>query len=121
MREQRFIGPTLFMLAGLVVWAAHFTAIYGLNAVVCARGFAAASIIALPVVPLGVTILTLLAVAGLAGPAYLAWVGRHPSMPDGSGPEVARFVRQMTILVSAIAAVGVIWEAVPAFLIPPCS
>ena len=121
MREQKFISPMLFMLVGLLIWAAHFTVIYGFNALACARGFETASIGGLPAVPLGVIIVTLLALGCLAVTGYLAWNGRQPVLPNGSGREVTQFVRQISLLGVAIAALGVTWEAIPAFLIPPCA
>lgn len=111
----------LFMLAGFLIWGAHFTAIYGFNAVVCARGLGADAVIGIPMVAVGVTVLTFLAFAALAGTTYLAWSGQRPLMPDGSGPELAAFVRHTTLLACAMGAVGVIWDAVPVFLVPPCA
>ena len=122
MREQTFIRPMLFMHAGLLVWAAHFSALYALNALVCARGLAAVSLGGFPIVPLAITVLTLVAVAGIAAAAYLAWKGRQPVMPERSGgPEAARFVRDTTLLVCGIGMVGVVWDALPAFIVPACA
>ena len=112
----------LFMHAGLLVWGAHFTALYGLNALVCARGFAAASLGGFSIVAWAVAVLTLVAAAGIAAAAYLAWKGRHPVMPERSGgPEAARFVRDTTLLVCGMGMVGVVWGALPAFIVPACA
>ena len=37
-----FMGKSLYALAGLLIWAFHFGAIYAFQALACARGFAGA-------------------------------------------------------------------------------
>jgi hypothetical protein len=89
----------LRMVLGVLVWAAHFGAIYASTSVACARGFDAA-------VPWAVGAATL-AAAGAAG----AIVVTHWS------PE---FTRWLVAAVAAVALLAIVWEGLVVLVVPPC-
>jgi hypothetical protein len=90
----------LRMGAGVLVWALHFTVVYGFTALACARGFAAAA-------PWGVGIATV--VAALAAAALLVTNLR------------TEFIRWMTAGIAAFALVAILWEGVSALFVTPCA
>jgi len=92
----------LWMSSGAMVWAAHFAALYGFTALACARGFATA----VPWVAGGATLAALLALAFLV----------LRNVPRGD-----EFTRWMTMAVAGFAAVGVVYETVPLFIVPICA
>jgi hypothetical protein len=85
---------------GIVVWALHFAAIYGFTALACARGFGASA-------PWVVGAATAVAAA-----AAIAVIVTHLS------PE---FTRWMTAAVAGLALVAIVWEGLPALMVPACA
>ncbi len=85
---------------GVVLWALHFTVIYGFTALACARGFGDAA-------PWAVVFATALAAA-----AAIAIIVTHLS---------SEFTRWMTAAVAGLALVAILWEGLPAFMVPVCA
>jgi hypothetical protein len=115
-----FVGRSLFMMGGLIVWAVHFGAIYMFNAIVCARGVAGTVVMGVGIVPLGVgamTVLALLAAAALA----IAGYRRSARAKGGSHRASDEFIDRLAMTVAALALVAIIWNTVPGFVLPPCS
>ncbi|HVE49717.1 MAG TPA: hypothetical protein VNG69_08880 [Casimicrobiaceae bacterium] len=85
----------------VLVWAAHFTAIYSLTAFACARdhGVAVRSI---------VVIATLVGILALAAITVVAARRRE------------RFENFLTIAAAAVVALALVWEAAAALLAPQC-
>jgi hypothetical protein len=102
MRTERFAATALGMSAGIVVWAAHFAAIYGVTAVACARG--------LPqLVAPAVGWATCAAVAALVVILVRGYRRRHV------------FEQWLGASLAALALVAVVWEAMPVLVVvPPC-
>lgn len=90
----------LRMSLGVILWAVHFTVVYGFTALACARGFGAAA-------PWVVGAVTLVA-AALA----IALIVTHIS---------SEFTRWMTAALAAFALVAIVWEGIPAFMVPTCA
>lgn len=90
----------LRILAGPLLWALHFAALYGFTALACARGFGAA-------VPWVVVAATLVAAA-----AAIAVIATHLS---------AEFTRWMTASVAALALLAIVWEGLSPLWAPPCA
>jgi hypothetical protein len=84
---------------GVILWALHFTVIYGFTALACARGFGAST-------SWVVGAATVIAVA-----AAIALIVTHLS---------SEFTRWMTAAVAALALVAIVWEGLPALMVPPC-
>jgi hypothetical protein len=91
----------LFMSSGVMVWALHFSAIYGITGLACARGWAGV------VVP-SVAVSTLLAVLAMV-PILAVGVSRR-----------GQFEYWLTACIAGLALVGIVWEAVTIFLVPAC-
>ena len=91
-----------WMSSGAIVWAAHFTALYGFTALACARGLAGA----VPWVASGAT----LAAIGALGLIAYVHAGRR-----------ADFKAWMTLAVAGLAFAALIYETVPLFIVPACA
>jgi hypothetical protein len=87
----------LRMSSGAIVWALHFTVIYGFTALACARGFGASAAWVV-----GVATLLAAAAAGLL--ILWNWKGE--------------FTRWMTAAVAGAALVAILWEGMTAFVVP---
>jgi hypothetical protein len=92
----------LFMSSGVMVWALHFTAIYGITGLACARGWPS---LVLP------SIAVATAVAALASVSIIAAGLRRRG----------EFEYWMSASIAALALVGIVWEAIPVFLVPICT
>ncbi|MBU8536586.1 hypothetical protein [Falsiroseomonas tokyonensis] len=113
-------SPMLNAIAGLIVWAAHFLLVYGAQATVCWRGLAGATLWGQPLVPaivLGLTALGLVAVALIGG---RAWRRLHSGLASQEGEEQSQFTLWMSLAVTLMAALAMVWEAVPVLILPPC-
>lgn len=89
------------MSLGVLVWAAHFSVLYGFTALACARGFA-------PAIPWVTGLATLAALA--AAVAIAAW----------SFPGRARFASWMTAAIAGLAAVAIVFEGLAIVMVPAC-
>jgi hypothetical protein len=89
------------MAAGVAIWALHFTALYGITTLACARGMPG-------VVPWAIGGATAVA-AALA----LGVVAR-------SFPRRADFIHWMAATVAALALIAIVWEALPALWLSAC-
>ena len=90
------------MSAGALCWALHFAAIYGFTGIACARGLAGA-------VPWAVAGFTL--VAALAAAAVLRVALRQRDS----------FEHWLAAALAGAALVAILWEALPALLVPACA
>ena len=101
--------PDLVLLvAGPVVWAVHFLAIYAFTGVVCARPGVDAGIVAWGVTIGGAAAIALLAVLVLGARRAASREERRP------------FAQQVGQGLAAFAALAIAWETLPVFLAPPC-
>jgi hypothetical protein len=115
MEETGFVRKSLFLLAGLLIWAAHFGVIYGFNGLACARRFAGVVVLGIGIVPLVVTAATLLGLA-VTGGVLVAALRHDPSRASVSDA----FLRQTTVAVAALSLVAIAWNGLPALIVPPC-
>jgi hypothetical protein len=100
---------TLRMVSGVAIWALHFTAIVTFVALACARGLANADWLGIGVVAWGVGAATAIALAAAA--LVVVSSLRRP---------VRGFADWLGASVTALAALAIIWEALPAMLVEPC-
>lgn len=119
MDEHGFIGKMLFMTGGLLIWALHFTLLYGFNAVACARGFADNNVFGVGVMPLVIGALTVLALAATAAvlARAVASGGARSMSPQGDSD---RFLSYAAAVVAALSLLAIIWNALPAFVVRAC-
>lgn len=92
----------LWMSSGIVVWALHFTALYGYTALACARG-------------LGVSVPWVAAAATAAALAAMGWIVLRTL------PHRAEFNGWLTLAIVGLAVIGVVYETVPLFIVPICA
>lgn len=101
-------------LAAFLVWAAHLVAIYGVGAVICAD--AATQATALDpeqVFVFAATAAALLAIGILLARVLVARAG----VPH----EMIRFGRRLAAASCVLSIIAVLWQALPAILIPACT
>lgn len=121
MAERRFTSKTLFLFAGLLIWAAHFMFVYSVNAVACARGLEDITILDAALVPLTVALATLAALgaAGYVLVAALAWKGPLAGEPHDDA--ASAFLRQVTIALTLLSIIAIVLSALPSFIVRPCA
>ena len=120
MAERRFVPKLVFMLGGLIVWAAHFTAVYGLNALACARDFVGWRVLGIGVVPLGVIAATVLALAAAGWILAQALRWRGPWGGESRGDASNEFLRYATASLAGLSLIAILWDGLPALIVPPC-
>jgi hypothetical protein len=111
-----FTPTFLYMLGGLIVWAARFLAVYGFTGLACARPWSTATIAGFPLLP---AIVVASAVIGVAICAALATYAVSGFRSEGS--ENLRFVHAVAALVAGIAILAIIYETAPVFFLPGCA
>lgn len=115
MTARRFVTVLLFILSGLLVWAAQFTVIYAFNTMACTRAFTGVTVLGFGIVPFGVTLAT---VAAVATSLWLLYRGfRSPQFLPG---EIDSFVTSVASAVTVLAVVAMVWNWLPALIVPPC-
>jgi len=115
-----FMGRSLFMVGGLIVWAIQFGVIYAFNALACARGFSRITVLSVGIVPFAVAAATLVAALATALILFAAYRRRGPSSDAEGDRRTAGFMRYTTMTVAALALVAIVYNGVPAFIVPPC-
>lgn len=111
--RSSFVPFFLAILAGPLIWAAHFMFVYAVNGLLCARPGFAATWLGGSISSWIIVIASLIAVAGMSL-AYLRVRTRPPQVNDPA------FVVWLAGALSALSAIAVIWETLPALLVPPC-
>ena len=97
-----FASSAFWISAGPTIWAAHFLAIYGITTLACAQGMPAA----VAWIVAGATLLA----ASMALLVLVKCVRQR-----------SEFVRWIGAGNAALALVAILWEALPAFTVPPCA
>jgi hypothetical protein len=114
----RSVGALWLSLTGPIVWVAHFSLLYGIDAAICS-GFGMAFLERhFWLLALGLTALALITLL-----CFIAWQfavrRRNDHAPNnGSG---SPFLRDTSIALAALAMIGVLWSALPAMLLPACA
>jgi hypothetical protein len=120
MAEAGFVGRLVFFLGGLLVWAAHFTFLYGFHALVCARPGAGTTALGFSVVSMTIGVATVIAVGIIAAIGVTAMRGRGPGIRTETVPALREFWRYGTVVIAAFSLVAVIWSGIPALVVLPC-
>jgi hypothetical protein len=118
MARSRSFSDWAFVLAGPVVWAAHFFLLYGAEALLCTGPGAAAR--GGQLLPLAAA-LTAAAVACLLG--IVAWQFRFRRRARRATEGIAGtlFWRDAPTALAGLAMLAVLWVAYPAMLLPACA
>jgi hypothetical protein len=109
--ERPFGATALRLSAGVIVWAAHFATIYGYTGLACARQFHDAGAVWLAGVPWVIGVATLIAVA------IMLWLMAPLVRRERTGD----FVVWMSGAIAGLALIGIVYEAVPVFMLPVCA
>jgi hypothetical protein len=129
---RAFERDSLFsLIAGPLVWTAHFLSLYVFTAIACAHGFFDDEVFGLRVVPLVGGAITLAAVALILDALVLSWRrwrgrpwDREPEpLPPLDRNDVAsrrRFMAYAGLLLSGIALIATIWETLPILFFASC-
>ncbi len=120
-RRGRGFAPIAAASGGLLVWAAHFGAVYVLNAIACERGLAGLRVLGLPLVPAGVLGLTAIALLAVGALALGPWRRLEHGLAGQEGEDDESFLPWFTLAVALLAALAILWEAVPALIVAPCA
>jgi hypothetical protein len=110
----------MVMLGGMIAWAVQFTVVYGVTATLCGRGWADATVLGIGVVPFTILTVTL---AALAAAAILLIVSLRQDRQLRDQPALAtdRFLSQAGVLISGLSLIAILWNGVPAFILPACA
>jgi hypothetical protein len=100
----------LRMFSGALIWAVHFIAIYGFTTLSCARGFATTQWLGIGIVAWAIGAATMIALAV----AVVVVVSAARTAP------VIGFTDWITAGVAALAALAIVWEALPVIMVPAC-
>jgi hypothetical protein len=100
----------LRMFSGALIWAVHFIAIYGFTTLACARGFATMQWLGVGIVAWAIGAATMIALVAAVAVAVYA----TRTVP------VNGFTEWITAGVAALAALAIVWEALPAIMVPAC-
>jgi hypothetical protein len=118
MDERGFIGKMLLLTGGLLIWALHFTLLYGFNTLACARRFADHTAFGISIVHLVIGAVTALALAAtIAILARAAVPSGHAGSTAGPGD---RFVSHAAAVVASLSLLAIVWNALPAFVVRAC-
>lgn len=113
MRASSFTHNFLLLFAGPLIWAVHFVVIYGFIGIVCARPPASAGWLGIGIPVWGITAASLIAIAALMI-IYLT-VKPRDTLRDNH-----IFIRWMSLTLSLLSMIAIIWETLAAFLVPVC-
>jgi hypothetical protein len=132
MVARAFERDSLFsLIAGPLVWTAHFLSLYLFTAIACAHGFFDDEILGVRVVPLVGGAITLLAVVLILDALVLSWRrwrgrpwnGEASPLPPHDSNDIAsrrRFMAYAGLLLSGIALIATIWQTLPILFFASC-
>lgn len=111
--KTRFSVELLYLIAGPLIWLAHFLSIYIVNALACARSVLAGLWLGLPI---SSWIIVAGSAAALAAMAVVAWRQRARVRARNAPP----FHAWLAATLCGLSAVAVVWETLPVFLLTAC-
>jgi hypothetical protein len=108
--RHRFAATTLFIWSSLLIWMADFLFVYVLAALACARRFTHAQAFGIDIVPLAATTSTVLAALATAG---VMWIAARRLRRETAADSDTQFIRSVTLGVSVLVLVALVWLALP--------
>lgn len=114
MREHRFTPTVFFIWAGLLIWMANFLFAYVFAAVACARRFSHMQAFGLPLVPLATTVSSFLSCVATA---TIIWLALRRMRREPTTDAHTAFIRFLSLAVSTLALVAIVWLALPPLLL----
>lgn len=103
------------VLAGLLIWAAHFLVIYGVTGLACTGRFGDVRVLGLGIAELTIGAATVLAL--LAAATVLVWTLRSGKQTESGS---LAFLRWMAAMVAVLALIAIVWNGLPVLLVPGC-
>lgn len=109
-------GPDLiWLVAGFTLWAAGFSALYGIHAVGCRAGWEEAMLGALPANR--IVLIVIYAVHIALGAALYVPLARIAARWEGPAADT---VRRAAIILTLAAVVATVWTGAPVLFLEPC-
>jgi hypothetical protein len=116
---QRSIGAFILALGGLLIWAAHFALLYGVQTAFCTVIPGGWSATGLRIAGLALTAVAVAVLLVLAGrPRLHMQAGSHRE--SAKDTDSARFLRQVSMAGATLALLAMLWATVPLLLLPAC-
>jgi hypothetical protein len=109
--SERFVPTTLYLTAGLLIWAANFLVTYVWVALVCARGWADVSVIGISVTAAGVLIPTVLAIAATGMVLYRARARYQANGKNKAERDSSRFIDFIAAAGAGVSLIAIVWNA----------
>ncbi|WP_101927320.1 MULTISPECIES: hypothetical protein [Luteimonas] len=117
-------APSLMKVsAPLAVWALHFTVVYSLQGIACARDVWREPVAGLEPVTWALSLLTVLALAAIAALGLRAgqrWRRLRVTDTGRAASQRDLFLIALTGLTALLSAIAVVFTAVPVALLPTC-
>lgn len=104
------------LLVAPSVWLAHFTFSYVVVSLVCSAEAAGRELLGFALVPLAVGAATIAACALFVVQGYIDY-SRWRTLED----RTRVFTSVVSVMLCGLSALGVLWVAFPAFVLPPCA
>lgn len=117
---RRRLWQVFVMLGGFILWAVQFTLIYGATSTTCALEVAETRLFGIGIVPAVIAAVTLAALLCTAGVMIHA-LREHRRLQGGQGAVTDIFLSQAAILISAFSIAAIIWQGIPALILPACA
>lgn len=114
MRHHRFAPTTFFIWNGLLIYALDFLFVYVFAALACARRFAHAQWLGLPLVPLATTVSGVLAAAAIGA---VMWMAVRRNRTEVNTSEHTRFIRFLAIAGGGLSLLALLWLTLPPLLL----
>ena len=115
--RTRSVGTLWLYLSGPLVWAAHFSLLYGLEAAICSSPGRSSLMSQFWLIALGLTAAALTLLCFLARQLALRR-HEHGAINKTNG---SPFLRDLSIALVALAMIGVLWSTLPALVIAVCT
>ena len=112
MSEPRFATLLGYLLSGMILWAAAFTAAYAGAAFICARRLGDTTVLGIAVLSFWIGVMTL---AALTATLIIALVAYRRRSQRGD------FMHGLTLLLALLAMIGIAWNGVPALMFTTCA
>lgn len=110
----------LIMLGGMIAWAAQFTIIYGVTSTLCGRGWADLTVFGFGIVQATVIVTTLLALVTTVL-LFMMLLRAYRHVDQTHAPAAALFMMQAGILINGLSLMVIVWQGVPALILPACA
>lgn len=108
------------MLGGLIAWAVQFTIIYGITSTLCARGWAGVTLLGLGGVQMAILIATLMTFA-VTAILLMASVRKDRKVSNPPASATDSFMNRASVLFNGLSLVVILWQGIPALILPACA